>query len=594
MDYEMFKMQIKSLGFKLNSRNILIGDDVEFAIVTRSYLRTITEINVDLSEIQFISYMQVDKILRLFIGDDQFVELKGGRFPRDETGVELSVKNMPMCISELNSVFEYIYPDAKKKIYYDELQESDMVDMSIFSRQSEGLLVYDDKITSIYYDHLENKLKEMGYVGSRFPPTSVRDNVMNIQFHNNSRNLFREWVEGLKWDGKPRVRTWFQETFGATAPPLESTNMDDMYMGDVAEAWFIGAIKRMYSITKHEIVPVLIADQGIGKGLGIKYTAGRDTWFTESSVDVGEPGGAERFLDGVRGSIIVELSESSQIRTKNVEMLKSFISKPFDQMRKAYARRDQRYPRHFILIATSNLDNIFTDITGNRRFFPMYCDPSRATREFSEDRTVGQYDVEQVWAEALELYNKGHRWYLSMDSARIAKIMQDFSTQENSGISAVTDWLNDPSNGYTEIGARISREVILRNVYNVTLSTVTADVTKAVNAWMNGQTEWKKVMSPTRIHGKVARAFERVCSPGNEKAIERLKIVPGRTVEEDIMSITPEYIMRERAIKYGFRDTGDDFPTEGLDKNVIDMLYDSGYIYEASLNPLTYKITYLP
>lgn len=477
---------------------------------------------------------------------------------------------MPSSISALEDMFSYLYPFAESQVYMDELSERPYIDMSMFGQDSEGFVPISDVMLAVYHADIERRLDRLGLEG-KYPIYKIRDEMLDILVGRNRRNLFREWVESHEWDGVPRVRTWFKDTFGATAPALKDQSLEDRYLGDVAETWFIGAVRRMYRETKHEIVPVLIGGQGIMKGTAIQYTAGKDEWYVECTEDVKQ---TAKFLDATRGRIIVELSEGTQIRGPDSEALKAFISKSEDQLRKPYAHFDESFIRHFVLIASTNIDNIFTDITGNRRFFPMYCDPDRATREFSVDRTVGQYDVEQVWAEALQMYKDGHKWYASSAMAETAQIMQEFYTQENSNVSVIEDWLDDPMNHYDEIGSRVTKTDIMQRVFGLAPDTLPSkDYETAYRAWTNATKSWKKVTNSVRINGRVSRAYERVSAPDAPKAaIKRLKVVEGSNGRP------PEDVLRQQAEEDGL-EPDMPFVPRGLTKEALEHLCSEGYIY---------------
>ena len=480
----------------------------------------------------------------------------------------------PKYISELEVVFPYIYPDAEDQIYTDELDEKPYSDMAMIGKEG-GFEPLSGATLGEYHADMERRLTSLGLTGA-FPPYKVRDEMLDMLAHRHKRNFFREWVESHEWDGIARVRTWFQDTFGATAKVLKDPADESRYLGDVAEAWFIGGVRRMYEETKHEIVPVLVGSQGIMKGTAIQYTAGMDQWYVECTEDVNN---TPKFLDAVRGRVIVELSEGTQLRGPDVEALKAFISKSEDQFRKPYARYEETHPRHFIMIASTNLDNIFTDITGNRRFFPMYCDPDKASREFSVDRTVGQYDVEQVWAEALAMYRDGHRWYPSPELASLASRMQEFYTQENSNVSVIEDWLDDPMNHCTAVGTKVSKAMIMEHVFGVMPDTLPSkEQETAYRAWTNATKTWRKVAAPVRINGRSSRAYERVKSPdAPDEDPKRLKVVDGASDGRD-----PVEMMRAQAESDGLR-PGSPFRPLGMTPAMLDRLLDLGWVSYSTL-----------
>ena len=347
--------------------------------------------------------------------DGGFLIAKAGRMTQADVFVT-SVRSMPLATSELNDIFEELFPDCDDQLFFDELKERNVMDMAMLDRPQEGQQPFTDDVIALYHEAVQIRLRDLGCQG-RFPSKDVMDEVLTIRTHDHRRNPFREWMESHEWDGVPRVRTWFRDLFGATAPPLTGAD-EEKYLGDASEIWFCMVVRRQYDEHRMDVVPVLMGDQGIGKGLAIKYMAGADMWYKDTNVDVKD---AARFLDSVRGKIVVELSESRQIRNSDSELMKSFISQEVDQIRKPYAKYEGDFPRHFGLIATTNLTNIFTDVTGNRRYFPMFCDGTKHSIKFSIDRSVGQYEVEQVWAEALHMFKtKTGRWYVPKDHTGVS------------------------------------------------------------------------------------------------------------------------------------------------------------------------------
>lgn len=540
-------------------------------------------------EMSFLAYDNLERLLIVTLDDGRDIEVQGGPMERAQVTVHQS-RDMPLSVSQLNAVFHELYPDVDSQVYYDELMERDMIDMAMLGRPEDGVVPISDKILAVYHDHVENRLVSLGFQG-RFPSRMVLDESLTYQTYDHSRNAFRDWVESHEWDGVPRVRTWFQDTFGATAPAL-SPQEEAVYLGDVAEAWFVGAVSRQYVTTHHEVVPVLIGDQGIGKGLALRYTAGDDTWFIDTNVDVHE---TQRFLEGIRGRVIVEMSESTQLKRSDMEALKGFISKDVDQIRKSYARFEEEFPRHFVLVATSNQDNIFSDPTGNRRFFPMYCEPARATRRFSVDRRVGQYDVEQVWAEALYMFRNGGRYYYPKKHVPLAEAMQDFCTVERPNVSRITEWL-DEQPMYRFKGARVTRAMIMEGCFGIQDSDfVPKEVGIAYRNWVDSDRAWRKISS-MRVDGRTSRGFERILEPSEMERRHKASLCivddPEDAGDAPIRTEDPVEIMRSIVVRHGCRMCGDPFPVDGISQAVIDALLAEGYIYKRAEGD--YRIACLP
>ena len=79
-------------------------------------------------------------------------------------------------------------------------------------------------------------------------------------------------------------------------------------------------------------------------------------------------------------------------------------------MRLAYARTVSELPRRYVMVATSNRDDVLNDTTGNRRWVPIIVGTGigllNMIPRVRENR-------DQLWAEALALYRSGRRAYLS-------------------------------------------------------------------------------------------------------------------------------------------------------------------------------------
>lgn len=440
-------------------------------------------------------------------------------------------KDIPQTTLDLDQEFCNLFPDSKTQLYYDELKERDMIDMAMLGLPEEGVVPLTDRAVMLYHKEVQRRLRACGYIGKRFPVNQVMDEVLGIEIGSNRRNPFRDWVESHEWDGTPRLRSALIDYFGAAVPSLRicdnvPSDEERLYLETVSQAWFLGAIARMYGPVQHDVVPVFIGLQGGGKGTALRFLAGSDEWYAATTADVANP---ERFLESVRGAIIVEMGESKQIRGRGVqEDLKAFISQREDRIRKKYARYEETYPRHFILAATANNDSLFTDPTGSRRFYPIYCRPSDAKKEIAV-RVRGpalQYEVEQIWAEALHIYRQGAKPYVGKKVDELARIVQSEAAVENPQAEMIEDWVNDPVNGYTEVGSRVYRELILENVFQVDARCPPPNIDRAWIDWVDSNRRWEKC-KPFSAKGKTRRGYIRIMEPDARVEVMTLKLVDG-------------------------------------------------------------------
>lgn len=584
MKTTILRSQLKAVGLVIEKTGIVRDerDVFHFAKLGKDSMETVDGRQIPIKEIESVAYADSEHRLTLGYENGPDEDLPAGRFRPEE----IPMYEMPKSTSAFNDAFDIIYPDNATQLYYDELREREMIDMSMLDRPDMGVVPFSDRVLAMYHDHAQRRLSANGFIGTKYPSNEVLDEVLRIRVGDHRRNLFREWVESHEWDGVPRLRTCFIDYCGVEAPALQSDNgMSDeekQYIGDVTEAWFIGGIKRMYSEIAHEVVPVLIGGQGAGKTNVLKFLSGDNAWYRSTVADVARP---DKFLESIRGAVVVELGESKQIRTQDNETLKAFISQSSDQLRMPYARYDECFPRHFIMIATSNLDSVFTDVTGSRRFYPLYCNPHYAFKSFptSVRGAKYQYEVEQLWAEALALYRQGHKWFVPRATMKLAKKMQKYCAVENPGISIIESYLDDPANKLTAKGSRITKNMIFRDIFGLDPGLPSQEAERAYRAWRVGTERWKQASRPFSMEGKTVRGFYRVFEPGEDIVDATFKMVDGD--EEDDSSeekIAAKFanLLREK----GLCDVDDPIDLAGVSDDDIEEFSSEGFIYNLGTN----------
>ena len=105
----------------------------------------------------------------------------------------------------------------------------------------------------------------------------------------------------------------------------------------------------------------------------------------------------------LRGRWIVEVAELESMR-RQVDAIKSFITRQVESYRPAYGREEVDEPRRCVFAGTTNRDDWQKDETGGRRFWPI--------RVGNIDVDAIKRDRDQLWAEAVTLYRSGERWWL--------------------------------------------------------------------------------------------------------------------------------------------------------------------------------------
>jgi predicted P-loop ATPase len=202
-------------------------------------------------------------------------------------------------------------------------------------------------------------------------------------------NPVRDWFDSLKWDGVPRLNKWLHTYVGAA-----DTKLNEAY----GRKWLMAAVRRattpkvVTTITpgvKFDYMLVFEGMQGIGKSSALKVLAG-EQWFTDRlSFHIIDK--QREIMETITGKIIVEMSEFAGYRNKEMEVVKSFLSRTHDTARLAYRRDPQELARTVVFAGTTN-SNIYLLDQENRRFWCVKCGVI--------DIDGLAQDREQLWAEA--------------------------------------------------------------------------------------------------------------------------------------------------------------------------------------------------
>lgn len=262
--------------------------------------------------------------------------------------------------------------------------------------------------------------------------SSKIEDAMQLEFERNAFHPIQEYIEGLTWDGIPRIETVFSTYLGAK---------DSLYTREAASIMFTAAVARVFEPgIKYDLVITVIGEQGTGKSTFFKKL-GR-LWFSDTFTTFQ---GKEAF-EQIQGVWMLEMGELSGLRKTDIEAVKSFISKSEDMYRPAYGRTVEVYPRQCVFVGTTNEPDFLIDPTGNRRFIPIDSHPELATKSIFDDL---DNEVDQLWAEAYQVYLTGRLLMMSREADTLARIEQDIhsETDDRRGIvlrfletKLPTDW----------------------------------------------------------------------------------------------------------------------------------------------------------
>jgi Virulence-associated protein E/RepB DNA-primase from phage plasmid len=220
-------------------------------------------------------------------------------------------------------------------------------------------------------------------IGKKYQFDPMSEMTRESVVHLSSMNTFdpvRDYIEGLKWDGIPRIDEFLMKFAGAE---------DSEYVRAVSAIMLIAAVRRVrHPGCKYDTIVVLEGDQGSGKSTLLRILAS-DDFFSDQDLLALETKAQMEVMEGVW---IFEICELAGMRHTDVNKVKAFASRSVDKARPAYGRVSEIRPRRGILVGTTNDDQYLKDETGNRRFWPVL------TTATDLDGLQGVRD--QLWAEA--------------------------------------------------------------------------------------------------------------------------------------------------------------------------------------------------
>lgn len=264
-------------------------------------------------------------------------------------------------------------------------------------------------------------------------PAVIRRELLAIS-HEQQYHPVEDYLDGLVWDGKPRLNRWLSEYCGADDTELNA---------EFGSKLLIAGVRRIKQPgVKFDTMLVLEGAQGAGKSQIAQRLAIRDEWFC-GSLDLKSDDKTKAEM--LTRAWIVECQELDGMNKTTSQSLKKFLSTAVDMFRPAYARSATEFRRHCIILGTTNELAYLRDLTGNRRIWPV---------------TVGQIDlgrfsadVDQLWAEAVVREAAGDSITLSPHMWDVAKKVQGRRMVED----AFEDVLED---NFGEAKGRVSMDSV--------------------------------------------------------------------------------------------------------------------------------------
>ena len=206
-----------------------------------------------------------------------------------------------------------------------------------------------------------------------------------------------------KWDGKDHIR--------ALARTVPTNNP---YWADWFYTWFLGMVDQWRGFTHRQygnsVAPLLISKQGYNKSTFCRRLLPPELqWGYSDNLILSEK---RQVYQAMAQFMVINLDEFNQISPQVQQgFLKNLIQLPTLKYKPPYGSHVMEFPRLASFIATSNMKDILTDPSGNRRFIGV--------------ELTGPIDVsvrpnyQQLFAQALTALRNGEKSYFDAEQVKL-------------------------------------------------------------------------------------------------------------------------------------------------------------------------------
>lgn len=236
-----------------------------------------------------------------------------------------------------------------------------------------------------------------------FPPAKVSEFMVYLA-DQNLYNPVATWIESKPWDGVSRLDDLYDTIWC-------KVNAHNDLKEILMRRWLLSAIAAAFS-------PVGVAAPGILVFQGDQYL-GKTKWFKSlvpEEMDLVKDGFIldPAHKDSVEQACsfwMVELGElDATFKKSDIAALKAFITNKSDVFRKSYARKKSQFARRTVFFGSVNNRNYLNDPTGNRRFWTIEC------ADINHSHNI---NMQQLWAEVLNLYRQGESYFLTPEEMNL-------------------------------------------------------------------------------------------------------------------------------------------------------------------------------
>lgn len=283
---------------------------------------------------------------------------------------------------------------------------------------------------------------------------NIAEDAYQAEAWKNKYHPIKDYLSSLSFQGGDPISelaTFFNDDYG----------MFPIWL----KRWLIGSVARVFANVQNRVW-ILDGPQDIGKSHFVKWLCSPEpAYYHEGAINPDDKDNRLRRMS----TWIWEVNEfGSTSRRADREALKAFITTHMVRERKPYGRYDIIGPAIVSFIGTVNNEmGILNDPTGNRRFM--------ISSVSSIDWDYTKLDIDQIWAQAYDLYIAGEPWDLTKDEKKTANEINDqfqmldiveetikkhFDIEPDNenlwmAVTEIMDILKDPMQGNLKVGSEI-------------------------------------------------------------------------------------------------------------------------------------------
>lgn len=285
-----------------------------------------------------------------------------------------------------------------------------------------------EPIKNVDYSGVRNYLESIYGISG----TLKIDDSLALEFEKNSFNPLLDYLRNLKWDGIPRVDEVLIKNFNAA---------DNIYTREIMRKMMVGAVARAFNPgCKFELVLVLVSQmQGTGKSSFFRAIG--QQWFSDSF----KLKNNNQDFEQLQGAWIIEMGELAGLKKAEVEDVKHYISKQDDVFRPAYSRVPETFKRSCVFVGSTNIYGFLNDPSGGRRFGPVDIENIKINYNDRLKKFIADKEgINQLWAEAVQMYRNGETLFLSDEAEKIAGFEQRKHNDGDERAGIIEQYLDTP------------------------------------------------------------------------------------------------------------------------------------------------------